>query len=104
MIRVGPLFFARGGGVRSVWAYLPRRIYGRSESITREGRSLAAYYVASVHFPGGGVSLSGKEDGRDGGSHTIWRRRLSGSAAAGKPRREGFEYFQFPAARRIRPR
>jgi hypothetical protein len=32
------------------------------------------YYVAMLHLPGGGVSMSGKEDGRDGESDTIRRR------------------------------
>jgi hypothetical protein len=46
--------------------------------------------------------MSGKEDGLDGGSDTIWRRRPSGSAAGGEPRTEGFKYF--PRAQRRRPR
>jgi hypothetical protein len=54
-----------------VRAHLRRRIYGQSESNTMEGRSLAAHYVAKLHFPRGGVSMRGKKAGRDGGSDTI---------------------------------
>jgi hypothetical protein len=79
------------GDARRVRAYLRRRIYGQSGSQTTKGHSLAANYVALLHLAGGGVPLSGKEVGRDGRSDTIWRRRPSGSPAAGKPRTEGFE-------------
>jgi hypothetical protein len=71
--------------------YLRRRIYGQWGSSTMEWRSVAPKYVAKLHLPGGGVRMSCKEGGRDGGSDTIWRRRPSGSAGAGKPRTEGFE-------------
>jgi hypothetical protein len=64
------------GDARRVRAYSQRRIYGKqSGSMTR--RSLAADYVATLHLPGGGVRLSSKKDGCDGGSDT-------------KPRTEGF--------------
>jgi hypothetical protein len=37
--------------------------------------SIPSRLVDKLLLPGGGVSLSGKEDGRDGRSDTIWRRR-----------------------------
>jgi hypothetical protein len=42
-------------------------------SSTMAWRSLANRYVVKIHLPGGGVSLGGKEVGRDRGSDTIWR-------------------------------
>ena len=57
------------------------------------GRSLASRYVDKLHLPGGGVSLGGKEDGRDGRSDTMEN-----------PARRVLFNFRAPAARRIRLR
>jgi hypothetical protein len=51
---------------------------------------VAAAYVGKPHLPGGRVRLGDKEGSRDGESDMIWRRRPSGSAAAGRPPRGGF--------------
>jgi hypothetical protein len=55
MIGVGPLFFGgtRGGYGRT---YMPGSKAANRE-VARVGRSLAAYYVAKLHLPGGGVPL-----------------------------------------------
>ena len=71
------------------------------------GRSLASRYVVQRPLPGGGVSWGGKEDGRDGRSDAIWRRRPSGSAPpenparrvlfnSGRPRPAGSGYGDLP--------
>jgi hypothetical protein len=51
------------------------------------GRSLADCYVDMLYLPGGGVRLSDKDVGRDGGSDTTTLR----VGAAGKPSTEGFD-------------
>jgi hypothetical protein len=65
---------------------------------TRVGRSLRSRYVDKLHLPGGGVSLGGKEAGRDGGSDTIRRRRPSASAPPKNPVRRVLINFRAPAA------
>jgi hypothetical protein len=49
------------------------RIYNAGSMANREATwsSLAAYFVVTLHLPGGGVSLSNKEDGRDGERHDL---------------------------------
>jgi hypothetical protein len=57
------------------------RIYhAESKAVVREaipwhGAQWLLAYVAQLHLHGGRLRLSGKEDGRDGGSDTIRRRR-----------------------------
>jgi hypothetical protein len=84
----GPIVLS--GDVRRVRAYLRCRIYGQPGSNVMEGCSPSTNYVAKLNLPGGGVLLSGKADGHNGESDTMWRRRPSGSAAAGKLRTESF--------------
>jgi hypothetical protein len=69
------------------------------ECSTTAWRSQADYYIAMLHIPGGGVRLGGKEDGRDGGSDTIWRQRPSGSAPPEKTARRVLIHFRTPTAR-----
>jgi hypothetical protein len=67
-------------------------------------RSQGDCYVAMLHLPGGGVRLGDKEVGRDEGSDTISRRRVSGSAPPENPARGVLTNFRALAARRIRLR
>jgi hypothetical protein len=66
--------------VRRVRAYLRRRIYGQSGSITMEGRSLAPNHIAMLYLPWGGVRRSGKDASRDGGTT-----RSGGDDPPGRP-------------------
>jgi hypothetical protein len=70
MIRVGPLFFGDtyGGYGRIYNVGMPGKQH-KGMALTRSSLCRHATYPE-----GGGVSMSGKEDGRNGRSDTIWRR------------------------------
>jgi hypothetical protein len=62
-------------------------------SIIGARRSLAKRYVDKLHLPGGGVSLGGKEAGRDGGSE---KPRTEGLTYSVHPRPDGSDYGDLP--------